>query len=191
MPARPYSVPGEVPIADDIICLVDGQRAPVQLCRVSAVPFNRRWPGHQRQIEQSEIAYFASFEMTAPVTVQVRPARAFKDVVLRPLSKHVHPQIDGDTISFSLPSAGGYSLEMDGYHHNLHLFADPPAKYAVDLYDPATIYFPPGCHDVGILQLKDGQTVYLDEGAVVYGCIHATDCRGIRILGRGVLDNSK
>jgi polygalacturonase len=80
---------------------------------------------------------------------------------------------------------------MDGYHHNLHLFADPPGTYAVDLHDPRTIYFPPGCHDVGILQLRDGQTVFLAEGAVVYGCIHAADCRGIRILGRGVLDNSR
>ncbi|HPU86487.1 MAG TPA: glycosyl hydrolase family 28 protein [Candidatus Latescibacteria bacterium] len=191
MPARTYRVPGEIPVADDILCLLDGQKAPVQLCRVSAVPFNRRWPGHQRQIEQSEIAYFTSLEMTEPVTVQVRPGRAFKDVVVRPLSKNVHPQVENGVITFILPSPGGYSLEMDGYHHNLHLFADPPANYAVDPHGPATIYFGPGCHDVGILELKDGQTVFIDEGAVVYGCIHATDCRGIRILGRGVLDNSK
>lgn len=191
MAARIYPVPKEIPVTDDFLCQMDGEKAPVQLCRVSAVPFNRRWPGHQRQIEQSEIAYFTSFEMTAPVMVRVRPSRTFDSVVVRPLSKQVHPQVENGVITFSLPSPGGYSLEMDDYHHNLHLFADPPRKYAVDVHDRRILYFPPGCHDIGILRLEDGQTVFLDEGAVVYGCIHATDCRGIRILGRGILDNSK
>jgi len=191
MTARAYPVPEQIPVAEDYLCQVAGQNVPVQLCRVSAVPFNRRWPGHQRQIEQSEIAYFASFEMDGPVTVQVQPPFAFSDVVVRPLSKGVRPRVENGRITFTLPSPGGYSLELDGYHHNLHLLADPPKTYAVDRHDPQTLYFPPGCHDVGILQLKDGQTVFLDEGAVVYGCIHATDCTGIRILGRGILDNSK
>jgi hypothetical protein len=191
MAVRIYPVPTGIPLTEDMLCQIEGQEAPVLPCRVSAVPFNRRWPGHQRQIEQSEIAYFASFEMTAPVTVQVRPKRAFKTAVVRPLSRNVHPQIDRGIITFTLPSAGGYSLEMDGYHHNLHLFANPPKEYEVDRNHPKTLYFGPGCHDIGILRLKDGQTVFLDEGAVLYGCIHAEDCKDIRIVGRGMLDNSK
>lgn len=193
MTVRIYPAPRVrvIPVAGDMLCRIDGQDAPVQLCRVSAVPFNRRWPGHQRQIEQSEIAYFASFEMASPATVQVRPARSFESVVVRPLSKKVHPRVENGLITFTLPAPGGYSVEMDGYHHNLHLFADPQKKYEVNLSDPKTIYFPPGCHDVGILRLTDGQTVFLDEGAVVFGCIHAADCRDIRILGRGILDNSR
>lgn len=191
MAVRLYPVPKEIPVTDAMFCQIGEHKAPVQLCRVSAVPFNRRWPGHQRQIEQSEIAYFTSFEMTEPVTVRVQPARSFKSCVVRPLSKNVHPHVENGIITFSLPSPGGYSLEMDGYHQNLHLFANPPKTYEVDLDAPQTLYFPPGCHDVGILRLQDGQTVFIDEGAVVYGCIHATDCKDIRILGRGVLDNSK
>ncbi|MCD6284839.1 MAG: hypothetical protein J7M39_02870 [Anaerolineae bacterium] len=191
MAVRIYPVPMGIPVTEDMFCQIEGQEAPVLPCRVSAVPFNRRWPGHQRQIEQSEIAYFTSFEMTAPVTVQVRPKRACKKAVVRPLSRNVHPQIDRGIITFTLPSAGGYSLEMDGYHHNLHLFANPPKEYEVDRNDPKALYFGPGCHDIGILRLKDGQTVFLDEGAVLYGCIHAEDCKDIRIVGRGMLDNSK
>ncbi|MDD4888475.1 MAG: glycosyl hydrolase family 28 protein [Phycisphaerae bacterium] len=191
MAVRVDPVPQGVAVSENVLCHIDGQVAPVRLCRVSAVPFNRRWPGHQRQIEQSEEAFFASFEMTAPVTVQVRPNRAFESAVVRPLSRKVQPEVRDGVITFVLPSPGGYSLEMDGYHHNLHLFADAPKKYAVDFDDPKTLRFGPGCHDIGIRQLCDGQTVFLDEGAVVFGCIHAADCTNIRILGRGILDNSK
>jgi hypothetical protein len=191
MAARVYPVPSELEVAENIVCQIDGQTAPVLPCRVSAVPFNRRWPGHQRQIEQSEIAYFVSFEMTGSATVRVQPNRPIENVVVRPLSRNVKAQVDGDIITFTLPSAGGYSLEIDGYHHNLHIFANPPKEYEVDFKDPKTLYFGPGCHDIGILHLTDRQTVFLDEGAVVYGCIHAEDCKDIRILGSGILDNSK
>ncbi len=191
MTARVYPVPREIPVADNIRCTVGGHDVPVLPCRVSAVPFNRRWPGHQRQIEQTEIAYFVHFEMHGPTVVEVRPGRAVKEAVVRPLSRNVRTHLDNDVITFTLPSPGGYSLEMDGYHHNLHLLADPPKKYDVDIHDPRTIYFGPGCHDIGILHMRDEQTVFIDEGAVVYGCIHATDCKDIRILGRGILDNSK
>ncbi len=50
--------------------------------------------------------------------------------------------------------------------------------------------FGPGVHRPGILQLRSGDTVYLDEGAVVHGCLHADRAENIRILGRGVLDSS-
>ena len=33
--------------------------------------------------------------------------------------------------------------------------------------------------------------MFLDEGAVVYACVKAIDSNNIKILGRGILDNSK
>lgn len=41
---------------------VNGTPVKTNAARVSAYPFNRRWPGHQRQIEQTEIISFLSFE---------------------------------------------------------------------------------------------------------------------------------
>ena len=37
--------------------------------------------------------------------------------------------------------------------------------------------------------MKSGQTLFLDEGAVVYASVHALDAENIKILGRGILDN--
>jgi hypothetical protein len=44
---------------------------------------------------------------------------------------------------------------------------------------------------VGVLNIKDDETVYIDEGAVVYGSIHGDGVHNVRILGRGILDNSE
>ena len=73
----------------------------------------------------------------------------------------------------------------------MHVFADPMPDYGVDIHSPDVIYFGAGEHDVGMLELKSNQTVFIDEGAVVYACIHAIDAENIKILGRGILDNSK
>jgi len=44
---------------------------------------------------------------------------------------------------------------------------------------------------VGEIQLKSNQTLFLDEGAVVYACVRAIDAENIKIMGRGILDNSR
>ena len=79
-------------------------------------------------------------------------------------------------------------MEFDGYHNNLHVFADKPKEYNLP---PGTIRFGPGFHDIGLRELKSGDTVYLDPGAVVYGGFHASNATDIAILGCGILDGGK
>lgn len=185
-----YPVPAGEAISTAFTVLAGGQPVPVHEAYVSAYPFNRRWPGHQRGQEQREPAWFAAFAADGPVEMLVTPEKPFAGAVVRPLSKGVSPRREGGSLSFTLPGPGGYTLELDGFHHVLHIFVDPPERYDVDRDHPDTLYFGPGVHEAGILTLRSGQTVYIDAGAVVYGCIHARDARNIRILGRGILDNS-
>ena len=56
---------------------VDGVSAVVSDVRCSAMPFNRRWPGHQRDISQSEPCGFVRFALSRPVEVAVTVKRAF------------------------------------------------------------------------------------------------------------------
>jgi len=62
---------------------------------------------------------------------------------------------------------------------------DPPTEGSEDL-----IYFGPGVHYPGQIDLTEGQTVYLAGGAHVFGQIVAepAQCNGCKVLGRGVLD---
>lgn len=170
---------------------VDGQAAPVSACRNSAMPVNIRWPGHQRNLDQTEIGGLVRFGLDGAAKVEVTAPRDFREVKIRPQSKGVKPVVAGRKISFEITQAGTYSVEFDGIHSNLLVMADAPMTYAADKTSPNTIYFGLGEHNPGLIELKSGQTLYIDEGAVVFGRIFARDADHIRILGRGILDGSR
>ena len=192
MSVRIYPVTAAQPRQGGYQVTVGGKAAALNTARVSAMPMNRRWPGYQRQIEQSELIDFLSLQTDEPLTFEITPPEAFTQVQIRPLELGICPQITAEgKIRFTLENPAYFTVEPYGRHNALHVFADAPAQYEVDPQDEKVLYFGPGEHDVGMLHLKSGQTVFLDEGAVVYGCIHAIDAENIRILGRGILDNSR
>ena len=170
---------------------VNGRPIPVYSCRVSAMPFNQVWPGYQRPLDQTELAGFACWDMGAPVKVVVQSQRAVQSVVVRPASRGIRPLVEGNRISFSVERPGPIVVEVNGPHHALHLFANPPEKNAPAANAPGVRYFGPGVHYAGKINLSSNETVYLAAGAVVYGSIHASGASNIRILGRGILDGSQ
>ena len=173
---------------------VNGRAVPLDTARVSAVPYNRRWPGHQRALDQTELVQFLSMAADEPLSFEITPPRPCGHAVVRPQSRGVAPQIDADgTIRFTMNEPSYVVLEPYGRRGALHLFVDRPEQRASrpDPADPSVIYYGAGVHDAGLIELKSGQTLFIDAGAVVYASVRATDARNIRILGRGILDNSR
>ena len=179
--------------SDDSRVKINGEEVSLNTARVSAVPFNRRWPGHQRQIEQTEIIQFLSLATDEPLKIEIIPKAPFdiESVKIRPQSLNIRPRLEDGAIAFTLPKPAYFTVEPYGRSHALHVFADPLPHYEIDPHDPDVLYFGRGEHDVGLIELKSNQTLYLDEGAVVYASVHAIDAQSIRILGRGILDNSR
>ena len=190
--AEIYSVPAcEERRAAGYEVRVDGAEAPVSAVRNSAMPVNIRWPGHQRELDQTEIGGLVRFAFKNTARVSVVAPRDFREVKVRPFAKDVKPIVHGRMVEFSLTKPGAYSVEFDGVHQNLQIFADAPIDYRVDPKAKGVIYFGPGEHDAGVITLKTGETLYIDEGAVVFGRVEAKDADHIRILGRGILDGSR
>ncbi|MDD4773088.1 MAG: glycosyl hydrolase family 28 protein [Eubacteriales bacterium] len=183
-----YPLPDGERGSDDYTVTVDGQRAPCYACRVSAMPFNRTWPGCQRLAEQSEQASFVYFDMSAPAEITVTAAQDFSEATLRPQSAGVTCSVSGRTILFTIRKPGQFSLELDGRHHNLHIFANPVDKYKTGA---DTLYFGPGLHEAGDIELRDGQTLFVDAGAVVHASVRCADSSNVRIIGHGILDYSR
>ncbi|MCL1792448.1 MAG: glycosyl hydrolase family 28 protein [Oscillospiraceae bacterium] len=191
-----YPIPeGEVP-SEDYEISVNGQKAEAYRCRVSAIPFNTVWPGYQRPLGQTEMASFLYFDVSggeceeAEVEIVVR--RGFKEATMRPLSKTKgRYEANGKKVTFKIGGPGHYTLETDGFHNALHIFINPVKNYGADKTDPKLIYFGPGVHRPGKIELKSGNTLFIDGGAVVHASVVSENASGIRIIGHGILDNSE
>jgi len=185
-----YPAPEGTAPSDLYTVQIDGQPVFVHPARVSALPVNQVWPGYQRPLDQTEMAAFAYFDLDAPAEVVITSARPVEQVTVRPHALGITPEVAGDTIRFQIPGPRHLVVEVNGWHHALHLFASPIEAGAPDPDDPAVRYFGPGVHHAGEIILNSGETAYLHGGAIVHGAIHAQDAHDVKILGRGILDSS-
>lgn len=175
--------------SEDYRVMINGSEARPFAGRVSAMPYNCVWPGHQRPESQTETASYVSFESSEQfVELEVEPKRAFTECALRPLSKAVAVSRGGNRLKFRLPVPGQYSLELDGEHRPLLIFANPPAAFGEP--KPGDLHYSAGEHRVGSVTLTSGQTVFIDAGAVVYGSFTAICEKNVRVCGYGIIDGS-
>ena len=107
------------------------------------MPFNQIWPGYQRPMDQTEIASFAYWDMTGPVDVEVVSRRPVESVAIRPTARGIRPQVDGRRITFCLASPEQITVEINGWHKALHLFASPPPAAVPNPRIPQVRYFGP------------------------------------------------
>jgi hypothetical protein len=186
-----YSAPAEEKLSDDFELKIDSHKTPVYSCRVSAMPFNQVWPGYQRPLDQTELASFAYWDAAGPVEVEVISRRPVESVAIRPTSSGIRAKVEGNRILFRMSKPRQITVEVNGWHKALHLFANSPETAAPNPKDSNVRFFGPGVHRPGIITLESNQTVYLAGGAVVYGAIDAKGASNVQILGRGILDTSQ
>lgn len=165
---------------------VNGVSAPCMQARVSAMPYNRVWPGFQRGLEQTELASFLNLASDGPIELCVRWPSDVGSVVVRPLRHGIRAEVEGGLARFTLPGAGQYTVEADGPAHALHLFVDPALPQA----QAATYSFGPGIHKAGHITLHSDESLYLAPGAVVHCEVSIANAERVRIWGGGILDNS-
>ena len=168
-----------------------GNPVGVYSCDVSAVPFNQVWPGYQRPENQTEKSSFVMISSNESVVMDIQAKRSFDKVTVRPLSRKIQAKIQDDNAQISFPGPGQYVVEFDDSHHVLNVFINPEKDFYTCSHDENVLYYGPGVHYVDErIKIEDGQTVFIDEGAVVYGAIEAVDKKNIRVIGYGILDNS-
>lgn len=168
---------------------INGKEICIYDARVSRFPFNRHWPGHQRTLDQTLESGFITFDVAEKTAVKIECGFDFEEAVVKPLSFNITPERNGNCITFTLNTPQHMVVEFVGTKEVLHIFANPE-EVKPSLSD-TDLYFGPGEHNVGRIVPKNGQTIYIDEGAVVYGEIYAVDAENVTVAGRGILDHSK
>ena len=139
---------------------------------------------------QTERGAFLSFGMRGEVEIEVALPTAPTEVTVRPLSSGITATIEGTRFRLRLPEPMNLSLEVDGDTDDpLFLFANPELPEPPDADDPKVKFFEAGkIHDVGEINLSDGETLYLEGGAVVRAVVRARNASNVRITGAGILD---
>ena len=117
-------------------------------------------------------------EVLAPYSVGSFEARGGERVVVT--------APDGKVERFVAEGPFRRIFDPDGRRSVLLLFGDAPETCVPDRNDPKVKWFGPGEHHAGGITLGDGETLYLERGAVVHGALHASG-RDITVAGRGVL----
>jgi len=148
--------------------------------------------GQQVAALQTKRGAFLSFGMRGPVEIVVKLASAPRDITIRPLAAGIKATIQGDTFRFTIPRPVNLSVEVDGNLKDpLFVFANPELS-SPDKNDPKVKFFEGGkVHDAGEILLKDGETLYLEGGAVVHGVVRARNARNVAVRGPGILDGSQ
>ncbi|MFD0991109.1 glycosyl hydrolase family 28 protein [Mariniflexile jejuense] len=112
---------------------------------------------------------------------------------IRPKTLGVHPNVNGNEITFLLDKPTNLSLEINGYKlQNLHVFANPIEKIRPDPNDPNVIYFGPGVHQPNdqpgdVYHIPSGKTVYVHGGAIVKAKFLVDKAHDVKIIGRGIV----
>lgn len=75
---RVLKSPGETESFEKIALFVNGIPVKADFCRVSAIPFNTPWPGHQRPVEQSEETSFLRIVTDEKIEIEAYLNRSFQ-----------------------------------------------------------------------------------------------------------------
>jgi hypothetical protein len=179
-----YPAPqGEV-LSQDYEVWADGKRVDVYTARVLDAPFaGKEW-------DYGGPYSFASFDVSGRATVRITSKKPLRSAVIRPQPVGVVSRAEGEhELTLVLDGPRKLSLEPEGKKGPLLLFANPIESSPPAAGGRDVLFFGPGLHKPGRIEVTNGQTLYLAGGSVVKGAVQA---RGsdIRILGRGILDGS-
>ena len=131
---------------------------------------------------------FAAFACDGPVQIEVEMPGTTKTVTVNPLKYGIKTTLNNNRICFSLPKAMSVVVEVDGMPQ-LFIYANSIESNKPSISDSNVKYFKAGqVYEVGDLQLKSNETLYIEGGAVVRGRIRATSAQNVKITGSGILD---
>ena len=166
-----------------------GKSLSVHPARVSAFPMNQVWPGYQRPVEQTKMASFVTFDMAEPGELAVVPApdEDLGEPIILPLSWKPMMRREGRALKIAVDKPRQFTVSFGKDAPVLHVFANPVFD---EPHGADEIVFGPGEHHVGVVVPKSGQTIRIEEGAVVYGGIFVAHAKDVTITGRGIVDGS-
>jgi len=138
-------------------------------------------------------AAFASFSFEGKVDIKVTFLSSVYNFDIRPKDRRIQAAAYRNQVLFSLDRPENLSVEINkNLKRPLFIFANPLETDIPVKSDKNVIFFEAGkIHYPGAVFIKSDQTVYIEGGAMVRGHFMTDRGRQIKIMGRGILDNSQ
>ncbi|MEM9887543.1 MAG: glycosyl hydrolase family 28 protein [Bacteroidota bacterium] len=133
------------------------------------------------------IFHTTQFVVEGETVISISVPEAIQSYTIHPLHLEIEGKTDGNGLTFSVDQPQMMMVKINNYQA-LCLFQTPPETNIPDAKDEQVIYFPKGVHEVGIIRPKSGQTIYLEQGALVKGRIYGENVENVKVMGRGILD---
>lgn len=129
----------------------------------------------------------AQFTVKGKTTIEISCSDDIKSFEIRPYHLKITAKVVGNKLTFTSTKPQMLFIVINNYKP-LCLFQTPPETSIPDKKDAKVIYFEKGIHEAGIIKPQSGQTIYLEEGALVKGRIYAENVNNVTIKGRGIID---
>ena len=132
-----------------------------------------------------------SFSCEGKVKVEVTPLRTqATSAMVRPVTKNYEYSVSNGNVILYLEPYDRVVVEINGDEENpLFLFANPMETDKPSGDNADVLYYKAGTvTSESILSLKSGQTLYVEGGAILKGCVWAQNCSDVTIKGCGIID---
>lgn len=154
----------------------------------TAVSHQRYWT--ERPALSTTPVAIATCEGSCEVVIEFLDVQV-ESAVVRPLALGIEPEIRDGKVCFTLEEPANLTIEYNGQVQGaLHLFVDEPDADKPDENTPKVKYYGPGVYKDVIITPRSNETIYLDEGCIIYGQIFCGLGKNFTIAGHGVICGS-
>ena len=134
-----------------------------------------------------ESTYFAQFGADGPLDLELEFSGPIHAAAVRPGNLGFLAEVCNNTLKIHLTHPANLCVEVDA-HKPFMIYIDD-TRIPEPALSGEIIRFQAGkLYDVGELKIRSGQSIVIDAGAIVRGCIRADHESDIAIAGRGILD---
>ncbi len=180
-----YPAPPGLDTSPDFALKANGTRIWVE--RIYNAPENIDYMVYgSKEMEDLNVA---SFSCSGQITIEIESSEKIDSFLIRPKSRNILARSDGRKLTFTLQGPQKLYLEINDLPH-LAIFANPLEVDPPRAGDPNVLYYGPGNHEVGQIDLKSNQTLYIAGGAIVHANLRGENLQNVSIRGRGILQGN-
>ena len=136
-----------------------------------------------------ENLHVANFSCAGPQVITITASAPITKYAIRPVSRGITAKVKGRELTFTIPGPQQLYIEVNDLP-DLAVFANPLEVDVPKRENKGVIFYGPGVHNEGKIELKSDQILYIAGGAVVNADLRGKNISNVKVIGRGILNGN-